>query len=198
MPISAQQLNQTEGQALLSSYGIRIHGEKFGRTAHPTRRTVALNTRRTAWPLSRQTALPLWENHCHKQGELLRETLVPAVLSKALLPVWGNQCPNLGVDVILNQRGVALPPLVLWFNWTSLRVEDMRKAISYGCFLTEYLAELENLEPVGSKKGEKRSICWEGDCFGFLERERNTPNWLSWKGEKHQWGVLRVPFGQIE
>ena len=81
----------------------------------PLAQHVALNTPRDAWPLSSRTALPIWENHHPELGEPLCETLVPTVLSKSLSPVWGNQCSNLGLDVLLNQRGAALPPLMWRF-----------------------------------------------------------------------------------
>ena len=92
-----------------------VHGEKFGGYARPTRRTDALNTRRAARPLFSRTALPIWGNHYPKLGEPLREILGPATLSQALSSVWGNQYPNFRVDVTLNQREAAFPPLVQRF-----------------------------------------------------------------------------------
>ena len=81
-----------------------LHGEKFGRSARPIRRTDELNTRRAARPLFSRTALPIWGNRYPKLGNSLREILV-----------WGNQCPNFRVDVLLNQRDAAFPPLVQRF-----------------------------------------------------------------------------------
>ena len=92
-----------------------VDGEKFGGSARPTHRTEALNTRKAARPLFGRTALPIWGNHYPKLSEPLREILGPAVLSQALSSVRQNQCPNLRVDVTLNQRGAAFPSLVQRF-----------------------------------------------------------------------------------
>ena len=92
-----------------------LHGEKFGGSARPTRRTDALNTRRAARLLFSRTALPIWANHYPKLGEPLREILGPAVLSQTLSSVWGNQYPNFKVDVTLNQTGAAFLSLVQRF-----------------------------------------------------------------------------------
>ena len=88
------------------------HGEKFGGSAHPTRKTDALNTQRAARPLFGRTALQIWGNHYPKLGGLLCEIRGPAVLLQALSSVWGNQCPNFRVDVTLNQTGGAFLLLV--------------------------------------------------------------------------------------
>ena len=54
------------------------HGEKFGESVRPTRRTHALNARRYARPLLSRTAPPIWRDHYAKLGEPLREILGPA------------------------------------------------------------------------------------------------------------------------
>ena len=82
------------------------HGENFGGSARPIRRTDALNTRRAARSLFSRTTLPIWGNHYPKLGEPLRDILGPAVLSQALSSGSGNQYSNFRVDVTLNQRGV--------------------------------------------------------------------------------------------
>ena len=44
----------------------KLHGEKFGGSARPIRRTDALNTWRAARPLFGRTAPPIWRNQYPK------------------------------------------------------------------------------------------------------------------------------------
>ena len=100
-------------QPSLSRY--TLLGEQFRGSTRTICKTVALNTRKDARPVSTRTALQIWRNHHPKLGELLRESLRSAVLLQDLSPLRNNQCPNLRVDFILNQnyrRGAALRPLV--------------------------------------------------------------------------------------
>ena len=46
----------------------KLHGEKFGGSARPTRRSDALNTQRAARPLFSRKALPIWGYHYHKMS----------------------------------------------------------------------------------------------------------------------------------
>ena len=98
-----------------ATFATILHGENFGGSTRPTRRTDAPNTRRAARPLFSRTALPIRGNHYPKLGELLRKMLGLAVLAQDLSLVWGNQCPNFRVDATLNQRGEAFPSLVQRF-----------------------------------------------------------------------------------
>ena len=80
---------------------------------------------------------------CPKLGEPLCEILGPDVLSQALSSVWGNQCPNFRVDVTLNQRGAALPPLVQRFYYTSLCAEGVTSE-EYGKIGVSQLQPVQN------------------------------------------------------
>ena len=98
---SGRRFLETEGPLWPSSTRLSapVHGEKFGGLVRPTRRTDALNTQRAAQPLFSR----ICGNHYSKPGEPLRELLVPAFLSRTVSSVWGNQWPNVRVDVTLNQ-----------------------------------------------------------------------------------------------
>ena len=89
-------LNETETDFMQYNITIYIHGEKFGGSALPTRRTDALNTRSCATSVWSNSTVNLGDYYPNypNLGEQLHEIIGPAVLSQALSSVWGNQCPN--------------------------------------------------------------------------------------------------------